>query len=282
MSDRRQSRSGLLDRRLHESLRSRVTTLLRSQARANHCGFSAKAAGCRNAFCHHARMRLSSQPTIPLAFADLRSTNTRFSSANFTSACRAMKTFSLHCVPKLPSGPSRLSLPIVVRVNRRRTPRAWHLPPTIQPLQTHRFADSRTRRLARRERAEGAEPRGFSRDGRGQRCTLRCPLRRVGTRLTPHTELRSRFYAIDRSACAGEDCIELSCLDCPRSTKPEPNFSDVAFTKNAGSAFNADLLEERLSPKRRHRNKPRHLKPASCDASGKTHIEESFTGLKRE
>lgn len=167
----------------------------RAQARANRRGFSAATAFCRSAFCHHARMRLSSQPTIPLVFADLRSTKTRLSSANFTSACSAMNTFSLHCVPKLPSGPCRLSLPIVAMVNRRRTPRAWHLPPTIQPLQTHRFADSQTRRIARRVRAEGAEPQGFRCDGRGQRCTLRCPLRRVGTRLTPHTELRSRFYA---------------------------------------------------------------------------------------
>lgn len=230
MSDLGQSRSDLLDHRLHESLRSRVTTLPGPQARANRRGFSAPTAGCRNAFCHHARMRLSSQPTIPLVFADLRSTKTRLSSANFTSACSAMNTFSLHCVPKLPSGPFRLSLPIVAMANRRRTPRAWHLPPTIQPLQTHRFADSRTRRIARRVRAEGAESRGFGCDGRGQRCTLRCPLRRVGTRLTPHTELRSRFYAESRSACAGEACIELSCLDCPRNTKPESNFSGAAFT----------------------------------------------------
>jgi len=109
--------------------------------------------------------------------------------------------------------------------------------PPKQPLQTHGLADSQSRRIARRERGAGnavarlLESRRRLRDAdRIRLATFPC---RVGERLTPHPELRSRFHAKCTSGAARADgcCVEKPRSDCPRSVTTESNSSDASFAR---------------------------------------------------
>lgn len=170
-------------------------TLPGPQVGASRRGFSATVALHRNAFCLHARARSSPYPAIPLDSQSCvpRKRGSRAPISHPGHA--AMKSFSLQCTGALPPRDSNES-----NEPRRRTPRGWHLPPNHGLLQTHRLADSRstpdcTERRASGEAREHVETWSRIRpEARAEVRLATCPPR-VGTRLTPRTELRSRFRA---------------------------------------------------------------------------------------